>query len=46
MKQLTKEEIERRYIQDLICRKNIEVVAVMKKIKSGLFSWKFEEKTK
>jgi len=44
IKQMTKQELERRYIEDLIYRKNIEVVATMKKIKHGLFSWKFEEK--
>jgi hypothetical protein len=44
MKELTKEEKEWRYIQDLIYRKNAEVVEVMKTIKDGLFSWKFEEK--
>jgi len=42
MKEKTKEQIEWRYIQDLIEKKNIEVVATMKKIKHGLFSWKFE----
>jgi hypothetical protein len=40
----TPEEIKRKYIEDLIFRKNIEVIAIMKTIKHGLFSWKFEEK--
>lgn len=45
MKELTKQEIEWRYIMDLITRKNAEVVAIMKKIPSSkLFGWKFEEK--
>ena len=43
MKQMTKEQIERRYINDLIYRKNEEVVEVMRKIPSfELFGWKFE----
>lgn len=43
IKQLTKEELDRRYIEDLIYRKNLEVVATMKTIKHGLFSWKEEK---
>ena len=45
IKQLTKEELDRRYILDLITKKNAEVVEVMKKIPKGnLFCWKGEEK--
>jgi hypothetical protein len=44
IKQLTKEELDRRYIEDLIFRKNAEVVEIMKKIPKGnLFCWKGEK---
>jgi len=36
---------QRKYIDELIWRKNIEVIKTMKQIPEGeLFSWKFEEK--
>ena len=41
----TKEELDKRYVQDLIYKKNLEVIEVMKRIPKGqLFCWKFEEK--
>jgi hypothetical protein len=43
IKQLTKKQLEWKYIQDLIFRKNAEVIEIMKKIPSHeLFGYKGE----